>query len=291
MIPAQFAYHAPASVEEAIKLLGQYGEEAAVLAGGHSLLPMMKLRFAEPSHLVDINRIPQLRGIREAQGMIHIGAMTTESELIASPLLNDKCPIIPEAARLIADPQVRNRGTLGGDVANGDPSNDHPAVMMALDAALVLRGPDGERVVAANGFYQGTYMTERHADELLVEIRVPIPPPGTGQAYCKLKRKTGDYATAAAAVVLQLDGARCRKAGIALTNVAPTPLKAEAAERVLNGQTIDDALIDQAAVQAMAICDPAEDLRGDAEYRTHMAGEMTRRAIRLALQRARGNSP
>jgi carbon-monoxide dehydrogenase medium subunit len=291
MIPGHFAYHAPASVEEAIKLLGQYGDEASVLAGGHSLLPMMKLRFAEPAHLIDINRIPVLRGIREAQGVIHIGAMTTESELIASALLNEKCPLIPEAARLIADPQVRNRGTLGGDVANGDPSNDHPAVMMALDALLVLRGPRGERVVAANGFYQGTYLTQREADELLTEIRIPTPPPGTGQAYCKLKRKTGDYATAAAAVVLQLEGTRCRKAGIALTNVAPTPLRADAAERVLTGKVIDEGLIEQAAVQAMAICDPAEDLRGDAEYRTHMAGEMTRRAIRLALQRAQGNSP
>jgi carbon-monoxide dehydrogenase medium subunit len=291
MIPGQFAYHAPASVNDAVTLLGQYGEEAAVLAGGHSLLPMMKLRFAQPAHLVDINRIPELRGIREAQGMIHIGAMTTESELIGSPLLNQKCPLVPETARLIADPQVRNRGTLGGDVANGDPSNDHPAVMMALDASLVLRGPDGERVVAANGFYHGTYMTERRADELLVEIRIPIPPPGTGQAYCKLKRKTGDYATAAAAVVLRLEGTRCRKAAIALTNVAPTPLRAGAAERVLIGQVIDEGLIEQAALEVMGICDPAEDLRGDAEYRTHMAGEMTRRAIRLALQRAQGTSP
>jgi carbon-monoxide dehydrogenase medium subunit len=291
MIPGQFDYHAPASVKEAITLLGQYGEDAAVLAGGHSLLPMMKLRFAEPAHLVDINRIAELRGIREAQGMIHIGAMTTESELIASALLNEKCPILPETARLIADPQVRNRGTVGGDVANGDPSNDHPAVMMALDASLVLRGPGGERVVPADGFYQGTYLTQRHTDELLVEIRIPIPPPGTGQAYCKLKRKTGDYATAAAAAVLQLDGTRCRKAGIALTNVAPTPLKAAAAERVLTGQVIDERLIEQAAAEAMAICEPAEDLRGDAEYRTHMAGEMTRRAVRLALQRAQGTSP
>jgi carbon-monoxide dehydrogenase medium subunit len=291
MIPGHFAYHAPASVEEAINLLGQYGEEASVLAGGHSLLPLMKLRFAEPAHLIDINRIPELRGIRERQGVIHIGAMTTESELIASTLLNEKCPLIPEAARLIADPQVRNRGTLGGDVANGDPSNDHPAVMMALEASLVLRSPRGERVVAANGFYQGTYLTQRQADELLTEIRIPIPPARTGQAYCKLKRKTGDYATAAAAVVLQLDGTRCRKARIALTNVAPTPIRAEAGEGGLAGHEIDEALIEQAAVKAMAICDPAEDLRGDAEYRTHMAGEMTRRALRLALQRAQGISP
>jgi carbon-monoxide dehydrogenase medium subunit len=288
MIPGTFEYHAPATVDEAIALLGQYGEEASILAGGHSLLPMMKLRFAEPAHLVDINRIGELKGIREQDGVIHIGAMTTENDLIASQLLNERCPLIPEAARLIADPQVRNRGTIGGDVANGDPSNDHPAVMMALDATLVLRGPGGERPVAADGFYKGTYYTLREADEILTEIRIPVPPPGNGQAYCKLKRKTGDYATAAAAVVLLMDGKHCRKASIALTNVAPMALKAVEAEQVLAGKVIDTGLIEQAAQAAMAICDPAEDLRGDIEYRTHMAGVMTRRAIRLALERVQG---
>jgi len=288
MIPGTFEYHAPVSVDEAVTLLGQYGDEASILAGGHSLLPMMKLRFAEPAHVVDINRIGELKGIRERDGVIHIGAMTTENELIASQLLNEHCPLIPEAARLIADPQVRNRGTFGGDVANGDPSNDHPAVIMALDASLVLRGPGGERTVAANGFYKGTYYTQREADEILTGIRIPIPPPGNGQAYCKLKRKTGDYATAAAAVMLLMDGNQCSKASIALTNVAPMALKATAAEQVLAGKTIDDDLIGQAAAAAMAICDPVEDMRGDAEYRTHMAGEMTRRAIKLALKRAQG---
>ncbi len=286
MIPGHFEYHAPGSVDEALKLLAQYGDEAKVLAGGHSLLPMMKLRFAEPGHLVDINNIPQLAGISEQGGTLHIGAMTRENDLIASRLLWEKCPLIPETAQLISDPQVRNCGTIGGDIVHGDPGNDHPAVMMALDAQLVLRGPNGERTVPANGFYLGTYFTQMEADEILTEILVPVPPAHTGQAYCKLKRKTGDFATAAAAVLLTLDGDKCAKVSITLTNVGPTPLKAEAAERALQGQKIDKALIEKAAAEAMAICDPAEDLRGDREYKIHMAGEMTRRAIRQALDRA-----
>ncbi|HKK14424.1 MAG TPA: xanthine dehydrogenase family protein subunit M [Gammaproteobacteria bacterium] len=286
MIPGQFQYHAPTSLDEALGLLAQYGDEAKVLAGGHSLLPMMKLRFAEPGHLIDINKIAQLSGIEERDATLRIGALTRENELIASRLLWDKCPLIPETAQLIADPQVRNRGTIGGDIVHGDPGNDHPAVMMALDASLVLRGPDGERTVPANGFYMGTYYTQMEPEEILTEIHVPVPPPHTGHAYCKLKRKTGDFATAAAAVLLTLDGDKCARVSITLTNVGPTPLKAEAAEQVLQGQKIDEALIGRAAAEAMAICEPAEDLRGDSEYKTHMAGEMTRRAIRQALERA-----
>ncbi|HYW03794.1 MAG TPA: xanthine dehydrogenase family protein subunit M [Gammaproteobacteria bacterium] len=288
MIPGRFEYHAPASVDEAIALLGQYGDDAKLLAGGHSLLPMMKLRFAEFEHLIDINRIDELRGIREEKGWLRIGAMTTENDLLASDLLREKCPLIPQATEWIADPQVRNCGTIGGDVAHGDPGNDHPAVMLALEAEMVLQGPDGERTVPADGFFLGTYFTEIGEDEILTAIRVPVGPPGSGSAYCKLKRKTGDFATAAAAVCLQMDGDTCRKAGIGLTNVGQTALKAADAEKVLSGRKIDEALIEQAAQAAMAICDPAEDLRGDREYKTAMAGEMTRRAIRQALARARG---
>jgi carbon-monoxide dehydrogenase medium subunit len=288
MIPGTFDYHAPSTLGEAVRLLGQYGEAAKILAGGHSLLPMMKLRFANPEHLVDLNRVPELKGIREQGGTIHIGAMTTENELIASELLRDKCPLIPEAARLIADPQVRNCGTLGGDIAHGDPGNDHPAIMLATEASFVLSGPRGDRVVAADGFFLGLYSTELKADEILREIRVPAVGKGTGYAYCKLKRKTGDFATAAAAVQLQLDGKTCKRIVIALTNAGSTALKAKEAAAVLTGKTIDDKLIEQAAQKAMAICDPAEDLRGDREYKTHMAGEMTRRAIRQALARAQG---
>lgn len=288
MIPGSFEYHAPSNLDEAIKLLGKYSDQAKVLAGGHSLLPMMKLRFAEPEHLIDINRISELKGIREEKGTIRIGAMTTENELIASELLRQKCPLIPDAARWIADPQVRNCGTIGGDIAHGDPGNDHPAIMLAVEASFVLRGPKGERVVPADGFFLGTYQTQLESNEILAEIRVPVVPANTGYAYCKLKRKTGDFATAAAAVQLQLDGKKCKKATIALTNLGPTALMAKEAAAALVGNEVDDAHIEQAAQKAMAICDPAEDLRGDREYKIHMAGEMTRRAISLALYRAWG---
>lgn len=287
MIPGTFEYHAPSSLDEVLQLLSKYPDEAKLLAGGHSLLPMMKLRFASPAHLIDLNRIEALKGIREENGVLRIGAMTTENELIGSELLRAKCPLLAEAARQIADPQVRNCGTIGGDIAHGDPGNDHPAIMLALEASFVLRGSGGERVVPADGFFIGTYMTQLEADEILAEIRIPLPPPGSGSAYCKLKRKTGDFATAAAAVQLQMKGSKCQRAGIALTNVGPTPLKATAAGAALTGRAIDDAAIEDAAQKAMAICDPAEDLRGDREYKIHMAGEMTRRAIRLAAERAR----
>lgn len=206
MIPPSFGYSAPRTLPEALKLLVQHGDDAKIFAGGHSLLPMMKLRFAEPGHLIDINRIPELKGIREEGGLIKIGAMVTENELIDSVLLQQKVPLLPEAARLIADPQVRNRGTIGGDIAHGDPGNDHPAITIALDATFILTGPKGQRSVAAANFFLGTYMTDMQADEILTEIHVKPSSAKTGSAYCKLKRKTGDFATAAAAVVLEMSG-------------------------------------------------------------------------------------
>jgi len=287
MIPPSFQYHAPGSVDDAIALLNELGDEAKLLAGGHSLLPMMKLRFAEPEHLVDINNIESLKGIREENGEIVIGAMTSENALINSELLQQKCPLLPEAARLIADPQVRNRGTIGGDIAHGDPGNDHPALMMALDASFTLAGPDGSRQVGANDFYLGTFDTVLEANEILTEIRFAALSPSTGASYHKLKRKTGDFATAAAVAVIEISGDTCQSARIALTNLAPTALRASDAEAVLAGQVITEELIEQAAQKAMAICDPADDQRGDAEYKTHMGGEMTRRAIRTAVKRAK----
>ena len=288
MIPNAFEYHAPATLAEAIDLLAQYPDDAKLLAGGHSLLPMMKLRFAEPAHLVDINGIDSLRGIRREGDRIVIGAMTTEKQLIDSDLLVELCPLLPEAARNISDPQVRNRGTIGGDIAHGDPANDHPALMIACNATFTLTGPNGSRNVLAEDFFLGTYWTALEADEVLTEIRVPVFAAGTGSAYCKLKRKQGDWATAASAVVLRMEGGRCAEARIALTNVGPMALNASDAAAALVGTAVDAAAVEAAARAAMAICDPAEDLRGDVEYKTHMAGEMTRRAIRLALERARG---
>jgi len=287
MIPPGFDYHAPRSVGDAIQLLGSLGGDAKLLAGGHSLLPMMKLRFAQPAHLIDLNRIDALRGIREDGASVVIGAMTVENELIQSPVLRDKVPLLPEAARQIGDPQVRNRGTIGGDIAHGDPGNDHPALSIALDAVFVLEGPKGRREVKADGFFQGTYLTEMAEDEILVEIRVPAFGPKTGYAYEKLKRKTGDWATAAAAVVLRMDGGNVSHARIALTNVAPTALRAADAEAALLGKPLTDATIADAAAKAMAICNPAEDLRGDRDYKTAMAGQMVKRAIAKAAARCK----
>jgi len=286
MIPGNFQYHAPTSLKQAVDLLNQFGDEAKILAGGHSLLPMMKLRFAEPAHLIDINLVAELKGISEKKGTIHIGAMTTENELIASELLQKKCPLIIEAARLIADPQVRNRGTIGGDIAHGDPGNDHPAVMLALGASLVLRGPKKERVVPVDGFYLGSLSTEMQADEILTEIQIPMPPPGSGYAYQKLKRKIGDFATAGAAVQLTLNNGVCSQIGIGLTNAGPTPIKLLAAEKLLTGKKLDEALIQKAAQLAMETCDPAPDMRGPVEYKRHMVAEMTKRALQQAWSRA-----
>jgi aerobic carbon-monoxide dehydrogenase medium subunit len=285
MIPPQFEYHAPRSVSEAVALLSQYGGDAKLLAGGHSLLPMMKLRFAQPEHLIDINRIPELRGICEDGDTVVIGAMTVENDLIHSPILQQRVPLLAEAAQLIADPQVRNRGTIGGDIAHGDPGNDHPALSIACDAQFVLEGPNGRRTVAADGFFLGTYMTLLEENEVLCAIRVPAFAQGTGWAYEKLKRKTGDWATAGCAVVMRRSGATVTHLRIALTNVAPTALRAQAAEQAVLGKALDDATLQAAADAAMAICDPAEDLRGDIEYKTAMAGQMVRRALAKAWAR------
>lgn len=287
MIPAGFEYHAPRSLPDAVRLLAELGPEAKLLAGGHSLLPMMKLRFAAPSHLIDLGRIPELRGIAQVGDEIHIGAMTTENDLLRSKLLAEKLPLLVEGAGLIADPQVRYKGTIGGDISHGDPGNDHPALMLALDASFVLAGPRGERVVKADGFFLGLYSTQLEPDEILTRIRIPIPPAGAGWSYQKLKRKTGDFATAAAAVLLQMKGPNVARASIGLTNVAPTAVKARAVEDFLAGKPLDEKNLNEAAHLAMSLCDPTPDLRGDTAYKTAMCGEMTRRALAAAAARAK----
>ena len=224
MIPGSFAYHRPSSVKEAVGLLGSLGDDARAIAGGHSLIPMMKLRLASPSHLVDLAGVADLKGIREDGKDILIGAMTTQYEVIASDLLTKKIPILSETATLIADPQVRYVGTIGGNVANGDPGNDMPAVMMCLNATYHAVGKSGERRIAAREFYQGAYFTALEPGEIVTAIRIPTPAAGHGYAYEKLKRKVGDYATAAAAVVLTASGGKVTSCSIGLTNVAETPL-------------------------------------------------------------------
>jgi aerobic carbon-monoxide dehydrogenase medium subunit len=286
MIPAGFDYHAPRTVADAIRMLGDLGPDAKLLAGGHSLLPMMKLRFAQPTHLIDLGKIPDLRGITQVGNEIHIGAMTTEHDLLRSPLLADKVPLLVEGAGWIADPQVRYKGTIGGDISHGDPGNDHPALMLALDASFVLQGSAGERVVRADGYFLGLYSTLLEPGELMTRIRVPIPAAGSGWSYQKLKRKAGDFATAATAVVLQMKGANVAAVAIGLTNVGPTALRARAAEAFLLGKAIDYRSVNEAARLAMSICEPIADQRGDAAYKTAMCGEMTRRALLAAHARA-----
>ena len=286
MIPAAFAYHRPGSLNETFGLLAQHGEDARVVAGGHSLIPMMKLRLARPEHLVDLQDVEDLRGIRSEPDAVIIGAMTTQHELIGSELLAARCPIIRETALQIADPQVRYCGTLGGNVANGDPGNDMPAVMIALDARYRLRRRNGEREVAAREFYRGVYSTALQLDEILVSISIPMSAEGQGYAYEKQKRKVGDYATAAAAVMLKMSGGVCASAAIALTNVGETPLFAKDAGDAVLGTGVDNAAVSEAVRCARAIANPSADGHGSVEFRTHIAGVMVRRALMRAKERA-----
>ena len=286
MIPAPFAYHRPRSLDETLGLVAQHGNDARVVAGGHSLIPMMKLRLARPEHLVDLQDLEQLRGIRTEPDAVIIGAMTTQHELIDSELLAARCPIIRETALQIADPQVRYCGTLGGNVANGDPGNDMPAVMIALDARYRLKRRDGEREVAARDFYRGVYSTALQSDEILVSISIPTPAQGHGYAYEKQKRKVGDYATAAAAVMLKMSGRVCASAAIALTNVGETPLFAKDAGDAVLGTGVDNAAVSEAVRCARAIANPTADGHGSVEFRTHIAGVMVRRALMRARERA-----
>ena len=286
MIPGAFAFHRPGTVADAVALLASLGEEARPIAGGHSLIPMMKLRLASPGHLVDLHGIRDLGGIR-ADGLdIVVGAMVTHHQLIGSDLVAARLPILRETSLQIADPQVRYVGTLGGNVANGDPGNDMPAVMIALDAAYEVAGPKGARRIAAREFYQGAYFTALEPGEIVVAIRIPVPPAGHGHAYEKLKRKIGDYAIAAAAVVLTLAGGKVASCAIGLTNVAETPLLAEAAAKLVIGSGLDAATIKAAVAAAEAIAAPASDARGPARYRSKMAGVMLARALTRAQRNA-----
>jgi carbon-monoxide dehydrogenase medium subunit len=286
MIPGPFSYHRPVTVADAARLLSTLGDEARPLAGGHSLIPMMKLRLATPEHLVDLHDIEGLRGIRREGDRIAIGAMTTQHDLLASGEVAKSLPILHEASLQISDPQVRYRGTIGGNVANGDPGNDLPALMMVLGARYRLEGPGGAREVAAADFYQGAYFTALEPGEILTSISIPVPAAGHGYAYEKLKRKIGDYATAAAAVVLTLADGKVATCSIGLTNLAETPLLAAEAAQAVIGTNLDDATLKTAAAAAQAIMSPVADARGPVEYRKHVGGVMVTRALKRAAGRA-----
>ncbi|MEM6345453.1 MAG: xanthine dehydrogenase family protein subunit M [Bacteroidota bacterium] len=290
MIPNSFDYASPTSISEAIALLQKHGDEAKILSGGHSLLPMMKLRLAEPEMIIDINNIPDLSYIRESDGYLRLGALTREVELEDSELLRSNYPIFADVTKLIADPQVRNCGTIGGNLAHGDAANDHPAVMLAMNAEVVSQGPNGEKVTHITDFFHGFYMTALEEDEILTEIRIPIPPAGTGSAYTKLERKVGDYATAGVAIQLTMDASgTCTYMGIGLTNVGVKPIKVTRAEELLTGTNLSQDLIDQAAQMASEDCSPSADLRGSEEYKRAMVKVLVRRMIKLAMERARAH--
>ena len=289
MIPASFDYHAPRSVPEALELLGRLGERAKVLSGGQSLLPLLKLRLGEVGHLVDIGRIPGLEYVEEKDGALRIGGRTREAALERSEVIRARYPILFDTASVIADPIVRNLATVGGNLAHGDPANDHPATMIALGARVVATGPKGAREIPVEDFFTGLFETALAQGELLTEIRIPAPPPRSGGAYRKLERKVGDFATAAAAVQLTLGaGGEVERAGIGLTNAGPTPVKASEAERWLVGKALDDATIAEAARLAAKAANPTADRRGTVEYKREMARVLTARALRLAAERAKG---
>lgn len=284
MIPAAFAYHRPGDLASALGVLREHGDEARVLAGGHSLIPMMKLRVAEVGHLIDLQDIPELKGITVSGDRIEIGAMTTQAELIAHEGLAKAAPLLREAALQISDPQVRYLGTVGGNVANGDPGNDLPGLMQCLDAVYALQGPDGARSVAARKFYEAAYMTARSDEEILTAVSFTAS--GGGYAYEKQKRKIGDYATAAAAVLIEKQGGKVARASIAMTNLSDTPVWSEAAGAALAGTACDAAAIGAAVAAMQAAIEPVEDNRGPAEFKRHVAGVILARAIARAWSRA-----
>ena len=287
MIPPVFEYLRPATIPEAVSLLQIHGDDAKILSGGQSLIPMMKLRLARPEWLIDINHIPGLAYIREHAGFLEIGGLTREADLETSDVVRSKLPIVHDTARVIADPQVRNLATIGGNLAHGDPANDHGATMLALEAELIATGAEGLRSIPIQDFFLSIFSTALARDEILTQIRIPIPAARSGGAYFKLERKVGDFATAAVAAQVTLDASgACSKAGIGLTNVGPTPIKAGKAEVFLRGNKLDAQTIAQAAQLAADESQPSSDLRGPAEYKRALVKELTKRALTRAAERA-----
>ena len=287
MIPRSFEYFSPRTLDEAIELLQKLGPEAKLLSGGQSLIPMMKLRLVSPEYIVDINRIPGLDYISESDGHLKIGALAREYQLESSEVVQTKFPILAETAKVIADPLVRSQATVCGNLAHGDPANDHPATMLALGATVVATGPKGKREIPIEDFFPGLFTTALEAEEILTEIRIPTPPPKSGGAYLKLERKVGDFATAGVAVQIELDDAgSCKRAGLGLTNVGMTPIKAKQTEAFLAGKKLDEATIQQAAELAASESQPMDDIRGSADYKRDLVRVLTARALTRALGRA-----
>ncbi|MFN8581331.1 MAG: xanthine dehydrogenase family protein subunit M [Gemmatimonadaceae bacterium] len=290
MIPGRFDYHAPSTVDEALALMAQHGDDAKLLAGGHSLIPAMRFRLAQPAVLIDLNRLDGLRYVREDGNALAIGAMTPEVLIEESDVVRRSYALLRDAAQVIADPLVRNRGTVGGNLAHADPANDHPAVMLAYGASLVATGPKGKRTIAIDDFFKGLFENALEPGEMLTEIRIPKPGAGSGGAYEKLERKVGDYATSAVAVQLTMNGGTISGVRIGLTNVNPVPMRAVKAEAALAGKALSDASLEAAGQAAAAECEPSADLRGSVDYKRDVTRVLTKRAIQRAVARAQGKS-
>jgi carbon-monoxide dehydrogenase medium subunit len=288
MIPPSFDYVAPKTLSEAVAALGQH-ENAKILAGGQSLIPLMRFRLASPAVLIDLNRVEGLSYIDEKDGWLKIGAMTRESAVEYAEIVNEKYSLLADTAKVISDPIVRNMGTVGGNLANGDPGNDHPATMLAYGAEVIAVGPDGERIIPITSFFRGLYESDLAPNEILTEVRIPASKPRSGGAYLKLERKVGDFATAAVAAQVELDAdGNFTSVGIGLTNVGLTAIKATAAEDYLKGKASSDENIRQAAKLAAEAAQPIADVRGSEDYKRSLVKTYTTRALRMAVQRAKG---
>ena len=288
MIPANFDYHKATSLKEAIALSQELGEDAKYMSGGHSLLQMMKLRFATPEHIIDISKIDGLAYIKEEGDLLKIGAMTTQTEMEHNALLKSDYPIFGDAIWLTADPSVRNVGTIGGNIAHGDAANDQPALMIAMRATIITEGVDGQKSIPIDEFFHGFYMTALAHGDILTEIQIPKAKKHSGGAYHKVERKVGDYATAGVAVHVVLDdNGVCQEVGIGLTNVSAVPMRLERGEALLRGKTITDDLIEQVGQVASEDCEPESDLRGSEAYKRSIVNTITKRMLNKALERAR----
>jgi carbon-monoxide dehydrogenase medium subunit len=286
MLPAPFEYHRPSSLEEAVQLLSSL-DEAKVLAGGQSLIPLLKFRFASPAHLVDVNRVPGLDGIKEEGGFLRIGALVRHNQIVASDLVSARYPVLAAAAPQIADPIVRNLGTVGGSLAHADPAGDWGAVMLAVGGSVVARSARGEREIPIANFLQDIFTTALSSDEILTEVRVPAPAPRTGGAYLKLERKVGDFATVAAAVHVSMDDGTIGRAGIGLTAVGNKNIEPAEAEAALAGKEPNEELFAEAGRLAAAASNPVADVRGSADYKRHVVEVFVRRGLARAIEMAR----
>lgn len=285
MIPGEFDYYSPTSLDEAVSLLVEHGEDAKILAGGQSLIPAMRYRLAIPETLIDINQIKDLEYIREDNGYLAIGALTRESALEESELVQNGYHLLADAAEVIADPLVRNLATVGGNIAHSDPANDHPAVMLAYGAEIIALGPNGTRSIPIDDFFIDLFENSLAENEILTEVRIPKPAANTDGAYIKIERKVGDYAISAVAVQISMDGDVCKDVRIGLTNVSPVPMRATNAEQALIGRQLTDEVLEAAGQAAAAECDPSPDLRGTVDYKRDITRVLTKRAIRKALER------